>query len=559
MASTSAAIQVHEFIRALSMAWKNLAAYPRTHPAVIDSLEAAEKRLAELRGPAGEVTLGIGSDSLLYGSLIVDSAAAQKFAFALYARGVAILHFGVESTPAELEAFLRLLASGTPGREKRPIWEEITAAGVVNINLEPVNYAAVQLSETLDEPPEAKPDESVWDAILRALLEGRRFSGGSEAPAYVASVDELSRMLTEYVDAVEGAPPAFDAEATFGVRVTSREERMAAICSFIDTTFGERIRGSSSLGLQHSLEQAVQLLQTLARPLRSAVLAGILRALAGEDRTARTLREFSAELPSDEVLEALRYISSMGAISPHASMLLRSLTIPEAASSPQAGRPAPAAVADLVRFFGEDDVDRFNPPDHQDLLASVAVRVPEIHPDGGSAIEELGNRTASVGNAAVLRQLATVLMDLIADLTPGRPFEGALGRLEQLFQQYVEAASYEEAFTLLEQVQATTAAGGNGDLIRAVGEMIAKLGAGPALQALVESVHVSEPEKLPALQRIVVKLGTPAFRTLLAALADEGNLSRRRRLFDFIVSLGPDVSRPRPAFSRTRAGTSSGT
>ncbi len=533
MASTGAAIQVIDFIRAMAMAWKNLAAYPRTHPAVVASLDAAETRLAALRGPAGEVTFGISSDSLVYGSLSVDSAAAQKLAYSLYARGVAVLRFGSATTDEELETFLRLLAASTPGRESRPIWEEVTAAGVVNINLQPVSYGAVQVSEEISKAPGADPDVSLWDAILRALLEGRQFAEGSREEAFAASVDELSRMLTEYVDAVEGAPSVHDAEATFGVRVPTRDERMAVVCSFIETTFGERLRSLPFQGLQHSLEQAVQLLGALAAPIRSVVLAGILRALGGDDRDLETLRSFAAGLPNDEVLEALRYLSSLGRLSPHTAMVLRSLTL---AAPPQADAeapPAPGAVADLVRLFGNDDVDRFNPPDHRDLLGAAAIMVPGAGKEA-SALEPLGKRADTVASTAVKRQLGAVLLDLLAAAEPDRPFDAVLGRLEQLFRQFVEAEEYDEGSALLEQLR-RTAAEGSEELQRAVE---AHLGGASSIPALVESLQSAGPEKLASLRRVVIAIGTNALDQLLEALAEEGNLSRRRRLFDFIASLG---------------------
>ena len=112
-----------EFVRSLALCWKNLAAYPPGHPALVRSLEDVDHRLSELRGPAGEVTLGISNDGLIYGPVKVDATSAQKFAQALYVRGVAVLRLGVETTTRDIEIFLRLLAAGTQGERRRPIWD----------------------------------------------------------------------------------------------------------------------------------------------------------------------------------------------------------------------------------------------------------------------------------------------------------------------------------------------------------------------------------------------------------------------------------------------------
>src|SRR5688500_19553537 len=85
---------VAEFVRALALAWKNLAAYPSGHPALTGSIEAAHQRLAELRGPAGDVVFGVASDSLIHSEQKIDWTHAQKLANALYTRGVALVRFG---------------------------------------------------------------------------------------------------------------------------------------------------------------------------------------------------------------------------------------------------------------------------------------------------------------------------------------------------------------------------------------------------------------------------------------------------------------------------------
>src|ERR1700737_4541514 len=127
--------QVADFIRSLALAWKNLAAYPRGHPALQGSVEAAHERLADLRGPSSEVAFGIAADGILYGDEKIESAYSQKLAQALYTRGVAVLRFSRETAAEDLETFLRFLG-GAPGDQTAPIWEQLTAAGVVSIHLQ---------------------------------------------------------------------------------------------------------------------------------------------------------------------------------------------------------------------------------------------------------------------------------------------------------------------------------------------------------------------------------------------------------------------------------------
>src|SRR4051812_38437666 len=107
MPSTIADSRVSDFVRGLALAWKNLAAYPAGHPALAGSLDAVHARLNELRGPGGDVVLGVAADGLFYGAAKIDSLYAQKLAHALHIRGVAVMRFAPDTSARDLELFLR--------------------------------------------------------------------------------------------------------------------------------------------------------------------------------------------------------------------------------------------------------------------------------------------------------------------------------------------------------------------------------------------------------------------------------------------------------------------
>ncbi len=98
---------------------------------------------------------------------------------------------------------------------------------MTNINIQSVNYSAVQLTDTLSGPDE-EPQRSVWEEILRALLENRNFAEGQRESQHVEPLDELSKLIAEYAADVE-AETTFDPKATFGVRLASN--RVVVWCS----------------------------------------------------------------------------------------------------------------------------------------------------------------------------------------------------------------------------------------------------------------------------------------------------------------------------------------
>jgi len=525
-------------VRALALGWKNLAAYPPGHPALASSLGLVHRRLNELRGPTGEVVLGIDSDSLLYGNERIDSTTAQKFAQALFMRGVAVLRFSPTTQASDIEAFLRLLAS--PADPQRGIWEELTAAGVLNIHLQPVDYSRVQITDNLNAPPPDEIQPSLWEEILRAMMEGQELS--PELKSFLSkegqTVTELVRMIVEHIDSTT-AKPAFDPDATFGIRMPMQDAKAAAH-SRIAQAVGNYIANTKGPKRENALRQAIDLLRSLPQPLRGAVLRRVAEALAIDDSAAAMLRQLAAELPHDEVLDALRYLSGMGPLSRHAVTLLQSLMAMQTAS--RAEPPSDNVISDLVRLFGEDDIDRFNPPDHAALLEEVSIHVPIVAEAPPGAMEVLGKRTETVADDALNRQLGRTILEMLSSSSAAFPPRPILARAEALFRTHLTSGEIDEALELIQKLNEIAASTHNDELRRGIQETIANLATPEMIRALVDSLQNAPPEKSRVLQRLTDALGSAARRNLLLALSEENNRSRRRRLFDFITSLGPSMA-----------------
>lgn len=508
-------------------------AYPANHPTVVRSLEQVDSVLAQLRGPAGEVILGIADDALVYGTTRIDSAAAQKLAHALYSRNVAVLRLTNETSRSDIEIFLRLLGTTDPG-DRRHISELLTEAGVISINLQAVAYTAVHVTSKVEE--QQRDERPIWEEVLRALLENQQFSARTREVPKLNAPDEWARMLSESVD-FASQDPIFDPNATFGVRLPDSTTN-ETVLSFIETTIGERIANASGQKRQNSLEQAMQLLHSLANPLRKTILRGVLKVLASDDTGAVQLREFVSELPNDEVLEALRYLSASGKLSSHALMLLQAL------SGQERARAAPATanvLSEVIRLFGEEDVDRFNPVDHQDLLASVSVRIPNMPAEAFSSMEELGARTQSIESDAIAQQFGEILLDLLEEYGPARNADGVLSRIETLFRASIGAAEFARAQTMLDRLEALAKKSHGAELKKRVEELIGRLAVAETMQPLIDRLQAVPAQDSKHVRSLLERLAALGRKNLIAALADEPNRSKRRRLFNFITSLGPQI------------------
>ena len=542
MGQVPPAHQVADFIRALALAWKNLAAYPPGHPALAGSVESAHRSLTDLRGSAGEVSLGIAADGIVYGDDKIDSTQAQKFAQALYGRGVAVVRLAAATTPSDIDTFLRRL-TGTP-ENTTPLWEELTAAGVVNIYLQPVDYSSVQVTDQLTEEEPPKEQKSLWDDILHALVAGHELSPKARQLLThdIRSVDELSAVMLRYIDTADDPNAEFDPDATFGVRIGGRlpqSDSADAMIARVADSIGAHVASSSGSKRQLAVQQVLQLVRTMPDSLRRAIVRSALRPLATEATAGSLLREISNSLENEEVLEALRYLSKMGKLSDQAIALLESLASLEAgANEPQ---PAPAAlIGELVELFGEEDIDRFNPPDHKALLAEVSIETPRLQPIE-QPMSNLGLRVETVAPEAVDRQLGQTLIELLSKYGASRNVEKVLARAARLIRAEITAGLFAEAVDFIQRLEQIAPAAQNPELSAAIGRCFAIVATPEATRALIDKLASAPPDKAALIRRLVEALGAAASRNLLVALSEETNRSRRRRLFDLLASLGPPI------------------
>lgn len=531
--------QVADFVRALAVAWKNIAAYPAGHPALKSSLDVAHKRLTELRGPAGEVVFGIAADALIYGKDRIESPHVQKFAQALFTRRVAVVRFANDTNDTDIETFLRLIAVN--GDERTALWEQLTSEGVMNINLQPVDYSAVQVTDDLE--AEKKKSETLWDDILRALVAGKELTpeGKRLLAANPRSVEELTSLVMKYIEDSGREMPQFDADATFGIRrIASAPDPPDLIRARVTQAIALHVGNAMGLKKQLAVQQVMQLLKTFPEPLRGSVLRSVLRELAKDDSTGSLLREFTDSIPDDDVLEALRYISTMGSISSHAVRLLESLSALADARAKAQQQPEikkDVLLSELATFFGDDDIDRFNPPEHLTLLDKVSVQVP---PEPSAATQPLGDRVDTVAPDAVNREFGMTVVELLAKQASDRKAVGRiLSRVENVFLSFVSNGAFADAADFVDHVLAVRESYPEirGEVDAALGHLATM----ESMRVLIDSALSMPAAQASVIQRLIESLGAAATRNLLESLAAENNRSRRRRLFDLVASLGPRI------------------
>lgn len=556
-----------ESIRALAIAWRNISAYPSDHPALGVSLDNAHRRVNEIAAPAGRLVLGVGPDSLVYGEEKLKTPQAQKLGQALYRRNVALLTIEEGLEREELESFLRLLGEELGPPEKAPLWDEIAAAGVRHVHLQPVDYSSVSLTQELEERSEEKEEPgSLWDGILRALLAGKTISaeGVDLRSPDLRSAAGIGALIARYVQeeaAAAGGPGTPAAEGGGGTGVGSGTGTGAGSGTGADVgagrslsaTLATQIAGAVGAYLGRtggharliSSQQVTELVRSLPLQVRETVVMAAIRAVSSDEADAEALRMLSSLLSPDAVLRCLRRLSAEGSrLSSHALRLAQALAPPP---KPQASEEAaPEELASLVSqvrtLYREEDIDRLNPEDQSALFDRVLVELEEFAQHEPVPVAELGDRLDSLTDDALAERLAFTLVELLGQPALRDGLASVLGRLEGLFRLFVSGSRLEPAVGIVETVHKVIAAPQcPRELRAALQEWLLRLASQESITTLVEVLHSLPEDRVGLVRRLIDLLGAAAARNFLFNLSEETNRSRRRRLFNLLSSLGPVI------------------
>jgi len=522
-----------ELVRALAIAWKNLAAYPAGHPALAASMALAHQRLRELLSGSGTAVLGVARDGLVCGQEKVTSSHARDLARALYLREVALLRFEPGVTASELEALLRSISLDAARSDAPPLAGQLAAAGVTHVGVEVVDFSQIRVTD--DMAADAPAAATLWDDLLRAILaghtlspEGRRIVDAGEA----ATPRGLAAILQEAMGTGnEGESQGFAAGT--GGRARLDEQMSQVVGKHFSGASAERMLAAS---------QIADLMRALPEDIRGALVTAALRALASDETAGDLLKVLADSAAPDTVLQALRIIKEEVPLSSHALRLLHALSaLGPALGARQIQPPDPALLAELSVLFLEDDVDRYNPEDHKDLLTEAALEIP-TPPEN---VVDLGDRMSTLTDDAVADHMANASIEMLIRLGGREGTDVLLARVEGLFRDCVSRGRLEAAVTLAEDLKALGDEHAMAPPVRSqIDAAVGRLTTPDSVRAILEALNRRGERSAGLARRLMDALGGAAARGFLVALAEEPDKSRRRRILDLLVSFGPVIAGP---------------
>jgi hypothetical protein len=301
------------------------------------------------------------------------------------------------------------------------------------------------------------------------------------------------------------------------------------------------LEGMSGAGRVLAARQTAQLIMRLPEPLRDSLMRAALRVVGADPAGEDALQALTSSMSAHPVLRVLQQLAAEGVpLSRHAQRLVELLASTRAESDEESasGRDLDVLRGELLTLFREEDIDRYNPEDHLALLARTMLAWPTRTPVELGSLETLGERVNSLTEDAVGRQLTETLLDLLGRYED--PNTGpVLARLEQLVQGALARGSLDEAAFAIEGMARLSSDDTVPEATRvAMRQQVEHLAGVETLSALAASLGATPG---PAAVRLVRLLGPGAIRSLLQVLVEEKVRIRRRRIFDLLSALGPEV------------------
>ena len=405
---------------------------------------------------------------------------------------------------------------------------------MTHVTVETVDFSQIRVTDDMTAATPAPP-ATLWDDLLRAILaghtlsaKGRRLVDSGEA----ATPRGLAAILLEAL----GIGKADDQKGFAGAAA----ER-ARLDDRLSQVVGKHFSGASAERML-AANQITELVRALPEDIRGALVAAALRALASDEASGEALKVIADSAVPDTILQALRRIKEEVPLSSHALRLLHALSsIAPSLGQRRTEAPDQALLKELSVLFHEDDVDRYNPESHKELLTYAALDVP----NSPENVVDLGDRLGSLTDDVVADHMACAAIEMLSRMGGRQATDVMLARVEGLFRDLLSRGRLEAAVNLVEDLKALGEQHALGAAVEAqVTETIARLATADSVQAMLDALNRRGAHSANLAHRLMDALGAAASRGFLVALAEEPDKSRRRRILELLVSLGPGIAGP---------------
>jgi HEAT repeat protein len=362
-------------IHELTVARRNVSAYPKGHPVVTGSCDKVVELFNRLFDSRDELTLGIAKDSLSFDGRSFErlTQVVQAFANSLFYHHIAVITFAKGLSAEEIEKFNGILSAKREAiTASGGIEAVIRDAGLRNLQIREIRYDDLRVDEDTISGEENEKQESYlpWESLVLEMMQT------STSPLSISPGSDTTMAPQDLLGIIQGHPRNNQLQAM---------ERLALFLG----------KGSHRGKLLHHEKEAfgkiLHFISTLTPELREHFFECVLNAL--EDNDGPVL-DILAKLPGEQVLEAVQRCGKVGRTVP--PLLLRmvgklsSLSVANSASGEStneaAVEPDGGINGTIETIFRETTGEEFIPRDYQaKLTALISSRDISVPSDGDLA------------------------------------------------------------------------------------------------------------------------------------------------------------------------------
>lgn len=518
-----------EYIYALNIARRQVAAYPPGHPIVVSAAEkllALLNRLLEFRD---EISIGIARDTLMVGDQVLEAGnpVYRDLAVNLFNSRIASLTMNKQATAEEIFRFFEILSRKTEQLTDLGGLDRVLASSNIRgIHAKGVDFDAFHATE-VDQvhAPKTSLAESetavMWRSFVGGLLADTldpdgvaRIKETQVDPALLAEV-----MNHEFKDGNQNIVNAYDSAITAFLKQADREQIRSQAC-------------------HDTLGRLGDLVGRLAPELRRRFLNSTLKSCADrQDVGAAVL----GQLPQTLILEAMDQVDTEQLVIPQGLMdVLGKLALTrqgQGVDSRVAGKSVRSAehTADLLgRLFKQGGTETYVPDDYQGALSILASA--EIEP--GLDPKLLDELVETLDGHKVERQFCRVMLGLLDHGATGNAQKAISRNMEGLIFYFLDTGDFHSLNNVYDHLERHAR---NVDELRQTADKTA-LQVFSSIEFIDQALDGLETWGKPeygAIQGLIKRVGAPFAEPLLNRLAEEQGMSKRRLIMECLLLIGP--------------------
>jgi len=494
----------------LNISRRNVAIYPKDHPAVENSLRRAYERLQRLFELRSEITIAIAKDTIIVDEHYLDkkNPVFREFALHLSRLNIAYVTFLKGLSIDELYRFHKLISEKEENLQEKLKEDEIT-----HIRVGFVDYSAFVFEEGKKE---------------------RDKSGGKLLEKYIYGLMTGTLRIKDIQDKLQEIPPTDVARIINKISADRIKEEAyeEVITSYLRRTS----EGSFSA---EGIKKLMEVIKSLRPDLKKQFLSSTVKYTSNKvDQMSNTLREMSV----DRVVEMITLLNEEGIVIPETlKNLLNEFAkcIPEEFGALEIGEKGlfiddffiPRDLRDMMR---EEQFGRFvSDTYHKEIKKILETDVSQLKDTEYKDLKD------EFSDEKIEEQYFYVLLDLISSkILSENDYKFLTDKLKELSEIFIETGRYKEILKFIETIERNLSLN---TFPQVTSSILNFIHSEKFILSIIDSLRIMGRQAREDAFKLVEYYGEEIIPALYDALIEEESKSVRRFLLSIITQLGPSA------------------